>query len=34
MQPGRAKRGDLLFLVSAVVVSGAAFAAVFLFVHW
>jgi hypothetical protein len=34
MQPGKVKRGDLLFLVSAVVVIGVTFAAVFLFVHW
>ena len=34
MQPGKVKRGDLLFLLSAVLVIGAAFAAVFLWVHW
>ena len=33
-EPGRVKRGDLIFLGSAVLVIGAAFAAVFLLVHW
>ncbi len=33
-QPGKVKSGDLWFLASAVLVLGAAFAAVFLFVHW
>ena len=30
MQPGKVKRGDILFLISAVVVVAAAFLAVFL----
>jgi hypothetical protein len=30
MQPGKIKRGDILFLISAVVVIAAAFVAVFL----
>jgi hypothetical protein len=34
MQPGKVKRGDVLFLLFAAAVLGAAFAAVFLFVHW
>ena len=34
MQPGKTKRGDLLFLVAAVLILGAAFASVFLFVRW
>ena len=34
MQPGKVKRGDLLFLLFAAVVLGAAFASVFLLVHW
>ena len=34
MQPGKVKRGDLLFLVSGVLILGAAVAAVFLFVRW
>ena len=33
MQPGKVKRGDILFLISAVVVVAAAFIAVFAFVH-
>jgi len=34
MQPGKVKRGDLLFLISGILVLTAAVAAVFLFVHW
>ena len=34
MQPGKVKRGDLLFLISGVLVLAAAAAAVFLFIHW
>jgi hypothetical protein len=34
MQPGKAKRGDMLFLVLGVVLIAAAVAAVFLFVRW
>jgi len=34
MQPGKVKRGDLLFLISGIVVLAAAVAAVFVFVHW
>ena len=33
MQPGKAKRGDVLFLVSGILVVAAAFAAVFLAVR-
>ena len=34
MQPGKVKRGDLLFLICGILVLTAAVAAVFLFVHW
>jgi hypothetical protein len=34
MQPGKVKRGDLLFLVLGVVLIAAAVAAVFLWVRW
>jgi hypothetical protein len=33
MQPGRVKRGDILFLVSAILVVAAAFVAVFLVIR-
>jgi hypothetical protein len=33
MQPGKVKRGDILFLVSAVLVVAAAFVAVFLVIR-
>jgi hypothetical protein len=34
MQPGKVKRGDLLFLVLGLVLIAAAIAAVFLLVRW
>ena len=34
MQPGKVKRGDMLFLVFGIVVIAAAVAAVFLLVRW
>ena len=34
MQPGKVKRGDLLFLVGGVLLLVASVAAVFLLVHW